>query len=206
MATPKSQRIGIWVIAVVMLVGTIGSFAVMVLASDNDRKDQAEQQKLIEEYQKQMEEAQKEEQEKADKLSVTHYPIFKGYESSPKQFDPKKVGDDVSKKDLKIGAGTELRKGDNYQVYYIGWNPDGKVFDSSFDGASLKYPLDTTDPAIGGPTGLVEGWQEGVIGMKVGGVREITIPSELGYKDQDRGELLRPNTPMKFVMYLIEIK
>lgn len=198
MATPKSQRIGIWVIAVVMLVGTIGSFAVMVLASDNDRKEQAEQQKIYEEYQKEMEKQQAE----AKKLATTHYPIFEAYESTPKQFDPKTVGSKVVKKDLKVGSGAEIKDGDGYVAYYIGWNPDGKTFDSSFEGGSLKAPLETT-----GTSGeLIPGWEQGVIGMKVGGVRQLTIPAKLAYDDQSPSEDIPANSPLKFIVYIIEKK
>jgi hypothetical protein len=59
MATRKRQRVGIWIIASVLLVGTIGSFFAMILQGNNDRTDQQSQQKMIEEYKKQLAEAQK---------------------------------------------------------------------------------------------------------------------------------------------------
>ncbi len=52
---------------------------------------------------------------------------------------------------------------------------------------------------------LIPGWAEGVIGMRVGGVREITIPSDLAYKDQGSGNDIPPNTPIKFIVYVIAI-
>jgi len=191
MATPKSQRIGILIIAFVMVVGTIGSFMIMILSSQNSQKDVAEQNKILEEYQKQIEEQQK-------KQSDKYYSKFAKYKNSPEAFNAKKVGSKVKKTDLKNGTGSEIKKGTTYQAYYIGWNPKGKVFDSSFNGKALKAPIDTS--ATGG---LIKGWDEGVIGMKVGGVREITIPSDLAYGENGSGGQIPPNTPIKFIIMII---
>lgn len=196
MATPKSQRIGIWVIAVVLLVGTLGSFAVMILEGKNSQSDQAQQQKLIEEYQKQLAEQQKQ----ADELSAKYYGDFSQYKDKPAAFDMNQVGDKVTTSDLKQGDGAEITADTKYQAYYIGWNPKGKTFDSSISGEKLKAPIDTTT------TTTIEGWTQGVVGMKVGGVREITIPSDLAYKDQGSGDDIPPNTPLKFIVMVIATK
>lgn len=196
MATPKRQRIGIWVIAIVMLVGTIGSFAIMVLEGDNAKRDQEEQNKLLEQYQKQLEEQQKQ----ADELSVTYYPQIKEYQGKPAEFDMNQVGNEVTTTDLKVGDGAEITDETFYQAYYIGWNPKGKTFDSSFDGEKLKAPIDTSQ------TSLISGWTEGVKGMKVGGVREITIPSDKAYGEQGSGDNIPPNTPIKFIVMVIATK
>lgn len=193
MATPKSQRIGILIIAVVMLVGTLGSFAIMILAGENAKTDMAEQNKLLEEYQKQMEEEQK----KAEELSATYYPQFKPYQDDPAAFDAATVGDKVTTKDLVVGTGKDIAEGVTYKAYYIGWNPKGKSFDSSFDGEKLKAPLDTSQIS------LIPGWGEGVIGMKEGGVREITIPSDKAYGETGQGDDIPPNTPIKFIVMII---
>jgi FKBP-type peptidyl-prolyl cis-trans isomerase len=198
MATQKSQRIGIWIIAAVLLVGTIGSFAVMILQGNNDRTDQQNQQKLIEEYKKQMEEQQK----LADQLSAQYYPEFSQFKNAPAEFSADAVGDKLATNDLKQGTGADITKDTKYQAYYIGWNPKGKAFDSSFDGEKLKAPIDTSQEGIG----LIEGWSQGVVGMKVGGVREITIPSDLAYKDQGQGDDIPPNTPLKFIVMIIATK
>lgn len=190
MATAKSQRIGIWIIAVVMLVGTIGSFAVMILANENGQKEQAE-------YNKQLEAQQKELAEKSKELNDKYYPIFSEYKSAPAEFNKDEVGDKVITKDLKEGDGAKLTNETKYEAYYIGWNPRGKMFDSSFDGDKLKAPLDTSQLT------LIEGWNTGVIGMKVGGIREITIPSDLAYGEAGSGEDIPANTPIKFIIMVI---
>lgn len=196
MATPKSQRIGIWVIAVVMIIGTIGSFAVMVLANNNAKVDQDQQNKLYEEYQKQL----KQQQAQTAGLSDKYYPIFKDYQNSPAPFDANSVGSTVTTQDLKVGDGATITADTKYQAYYIGWNPKGKSFDSSFNGQALKDPLDTSQMSV------IPGWQQGVIGMKVGGVREITIPSDLAYGDKGSGNDIPPNTPIKFIVMIITTK
>lgn len=197
MATPKKQRIGIWVIAVVMLLGTIGSFVAMILSNTNAKIDQEQQQKLYADYQKQMAETQKQ----AGALSDKYYGEFVQYKTTPASFDAAGVGDKVMTNDLKQGDGAEITKDTKYQAYYIGWNPKGKTFDSSFDGEKLKAPIDTSQSG-----GLISGWETGVVGMKVGGVREITIPSDLAYGDKGSGDDIPPNTPIKFIVMIIATK
>jgi len=198
MATPKKQRIGIWIIAAVMLVGTIGSFVVMVLANENNQKDLAEQQKYYDEYMKKLEEQQKVDDAAAKGLSDKYYSMFAQYGSMSAAFDESSVGDSVTTKDLKVGDGAEIKEDTKYKAYYIGWTPKGTVFDSSIQDGALKAPIDTSQ------MNLIEGWNQGAVGMKVGGVREITIPSDLAYGEEGSGESIGPNTPIKFIVMIIE--
>lgn len=189
MATTKAQRIGIWIIAVFMAVGTIGSFAIIVLANSNSQTDQARVQQLTSEYQSKVA-AQKEE------LSEKYYDTFKQYESRVASFDAVGVNE-LKTEDLAEGDGETLTADSSFTAYYIGWTPDGKVFDGSIDGDSLKQPFDVT------PGQVIQGWSKGVEGMKVGGVREVAIPSDLAYGEQGSGTLIAPNTPIKFVIMVI---
>lgn len=199
--TPKAQRIGILVIAIVMVAGTLGSFAMLILGSNNAR---TEQNQLAKEYQEALEKQQKETKE----LSDTYYPIFKEYENRPAEFDPETVGDTVTAVDLKEGDGEVVTDESTYRAYYIGWNPKGKMFDSSFSGQSLSAPLTHLSNGMwefsGGQTGnVIEGWTKGIVGMKVGGVRELTIPSDLAYGEAGSGDVIPPNTPLKFIIMII---
>ena len=198
MATPKKQRIGIWILAAVMLVGTLGSFVVMILANQNSQQDSAAQQKAYDEYMKQVEEQKAAEEAAGKVLSEKYYTTFAAYRDAPAEFDKDSVGDAVATKDLKVGDGAEINENTKYKAYYIGWTPNGKVFDSSFDDKSLKAPIDTSVMS------LIDGWNQGVVGMKVGGVREITIPSDLAYGEEGSGENIGPNTPIKFIVMVIE--
>lgn len=189
--TPKTQRIGILVIAIVMVVGTLGSFAMMILANENQT---SEQDKLASEYQEMLEKQQKE----AGELSSTYFTEFKSYESRPAAYDAGSVGDEVTFVDVKEGDGDTLTKDStNYRAYYIGWNPQGVVFDGSINGESLKAPLDLSQMT------LIPGWYDGVNGMKINGVREITIPAALAYGEAGSGEAIAPNTPIKFLIMAI---
>lgn len=197
--TPKGQRIGIWIITVVMTIGIIGSFAVMILGTQNQEAADKQAAKQQAAQQKQLAEEQKKAAEQSDK----YYPTFSKYQNTPSQFDPTTVGKTVTSQDLVTGTGAEVTKTSNYQAYYIGWNPDGKTFDSSFSGSSLKAPLDTA--SLGGPSGLIKGWSQGVVGMKVGGIRELTIPAALAYGDQSPSADIPANTPLKFIIYIVKV-
>lgn len=194
MATSKAQRVGIWVIAVVMAVGTIGSFFVIILANDNAKVDQDIALKQQEEYNKVVKEYQEKIDAQNKVLTAQYFGEFSGYASQVTAFDKDSVKE-LATEDLKIGDGEEIKEGTKYSAYYIGWNPDGEVFDQSIDGDKLKSPIP------GG--GLIEGWNKGVIGMKIGGVRVLTIPSDLAYKEAGSGDKIPPNTPLKFVVFAI---
>jgi len=196
MATPKSQRIGIWVIAIVMLIGTIGSFAVMILGSQNSGTDQARVKQLTEQYQKEYTAYQAKVDAQASELSAKYFAEFNQYASRPATFDRDSVKELV-KNDLKVGDGDTLGKDATFTAYYIGWGPNGKVFDSSLDGDKLKAPITAS------PGGVITGWISGAEGMKIGGIREITIPSDDAYGEKGSGESIPPNTPLKFIMMVI---
>lgn len=194
MATTKSQRIGIWIIAIVLTVGTIGSFFVMVLANKNAKIDLESQQQLKEKYQKIAAEYQAKVDAQSKELSAKYYSVLVQYKDQVNKFNAVDVKT-LGKKDLLVGDGTEIKKDTKYSAYYIGWNPDGKIFDQSIDSDKLKAPLPGD--------GLISGWTEGVIGMKMGGVRELTIPADKAYGDKGQGDLIPPHTPLKFIVLVI---
>lgn len=196
MATQTSQRVGIWVIAIVMLVGTIAGFAAMILIPKNQESDQARLQRLMDDYQKEQTAYQAKVNAQGAELSKQYYDTFKQYESRPAAFDGGSVNE-LKKEDLKVGGGAELKKGDEFAAYYIGWNPKGKVFDGSINGTALKAPIIVT------PGSVITGWTEGVEGMKVGGVRELTIPADKAYGATAKGEDIPANTPLKFIIMVI---
>jgi len=89
--------------------------------------------------------------------------------------------------ELKDGTGKTAKEGDSVSVHYTGWFTDGTVFDSSVDrGKPLEFKL------IAGPGGVIQGWVEGVTGIKEGGKRKLIIPYQLAY-----GEAGRPGIPPK---------
>ncbi len=194
MSTTKSQRIGIWIIAVVLTIGTIGSFFVIILANSNSKIDQAAASTQQEQYNKLVADYQAKVSAQATELSAKYFPEFSTYASQVGSFNAADVKS-LGKQDLKIGDGAEIKSDTAYSAYYIGWNPDGKVFDQSIDGTKLKAPIPGS--------GLIKGWTDGVIGMKIGGVRVLTIPADQAYGDKGSGDLIPPHTPIKFVVMAI---
>ena len=171
-----------------MTVGTLGSFAVMALAGNNQKNDQTKLQELTAEYQKKV-------AAQTDELSTKYFSVLQPFESRPAAFAAADVTE-LTTTDLVVGTGDTLADGaTNYSIYYIGWNPEGKVFDQSISGSSLKAPL------AGGK--FVEGMNKGVVGMKLGGVREISIPSAQAYGATGQGADIPANTPIKFIVLAI---
>lgn len=96
-------------------------------------------------------------------------------------------------------AKKEVVNGNLIRVNYIGWRAsDGVVFDKSFDRGDEGFTF-----RVG--AGVIEGWSQGVLGMKVGEVRRLKIPSSLAYGENGAGELIPPNTGLIFDVELLEI-
>lgn len=196
MSVTKAQRVGIWVIAVFMAVGTIGSFVIIVLANNNAQTDQAKISELQAEYTKEYEAYQAKVAAQADELSKTYFPVFSPYADRVAAYEASEVTE-LKTEDLVVGDGEELTQDSSFTAYYIGWNPKGVVFDGSIDGDKLKAPFTAQ------PGGVIKGWSQGVEGMKVGGIRQLSIPADLAYGETGSGENIPANTPIKFVMMVI---
>lgn len=200
MATPRSQRIGIWIITIVMAIGAVGVYFVAILANSNDAGKNERIQKLITDYQSKVAKQNKD-------LSDKYYGLLSQYASRVHSFEKEPAEQGIIKEDLVVGDGEVVGDDTKLAAYYIGWNPDGKIFDQSIEGTALKSPL---GDIVGMNQGLknatiIEGWKEGMKGMKLGGVREITIPSSLAYGENGQGADIPPNTPLKFIVLAIPV-
>ena len=197
--TSRWQRIGILIIAILLLGGTVFAYLFIFMGSSSSDTSNDE---LIADLTEQYDAKAAELEAAAAPLSDQYFDDFSGYLSEVKAYNAASAEAEVlGVKDLKTGTGKTLEEGDtDYFAYYIGWCADGSIFDSSFDDTenptALNVPLDAS-------VGLIEGWNQGVIGMKLGGVRQLTISGDLAYGDTQ--EICGGyNSPLKFIILAIE--
>ena len=201
--TPAWQRYSIWVILILTVVSTVALYVSSFLQTESNSEAQKKQSQVLKKYQ----DYRKKVEEQAKELSAKYYDSFKEYEKAPVAFNAASVKE-LTKKDLKEGNGEEFTDSTTkFQAYYIGWKPDGIVFDGSFENGRLKSPV--VFRKEGKKWGLIEGWSEGLKGMKVGGIRELSIPADKAYgaqgsvNQEDSSKTIGPNTPLKFIVMLI---
>ena len=105
---------------------------------------------------------------------------------------------DLQIEELVAGEGAVATAGQKVKVHYTGWLLDGKKFDSS---------LDRGDPFVFvlGKGQVIQGWDQGVQGMKVGGKRKLTIPSEMGYGSRGFPGAIPPNATLVFEVELLGV-
>lgn len=100
--------------------------------------------------------------------------------------------------DTKVGTGAEAVPGRKVKVHYTGTLLDGLKFDSSRDsGQPFEFTL--------GQREVIDGWDEGIKGMRVGGIRQLVIPASMGYGANGSGENIPPNAALKFEVELLEV-
>ncbi|MGZ3460744.1 MAG: FKBP-type peptidyl-prolyl cis-trans isomerase [Archangium sp.] len=101
--------------------------------------------------------------------------------------------------DLKVGAGAEAAPGKTVTVHYVGTLTNGSKFDSSRDrNEGFTFRL--------GAGQVIEGWDKGVAGMKVGGLRKLTIPPEMGYGARGFPPVIPPNSTLVFEVELLQVR
>lgn len=210
--TSVKMRIIIIAIAVFMLGSTFALYAGIVLNynSPNSTSGKAEKQARFEEL---YSEYQDKVEAQGAELSKVYYDSFLPYKSRVRSYNAASVIE-LKVEDLVVGSGRELTSVDDidYAAYYIGWLSDETVFDSSFD--NYANPSALKSPLVG-TSSMIQGWLEGIArttnddgslmweGMRIGGVREITIPAALAYGSTEQGAI-PANSPLKFVVYLID--
>ncbi|MEV0003540.1 FKBP-type peptidyl-prolyl cis-trans isomerase [Micromonospora sp. NPDC050980] len=107
---------------------------------------------------------------------------------------------DLVVEDITVGDGPEAHAGQLASVHYVGVaHSTGREFDASWNrGETFEFPL--------GGGQVIAGWDQGVIGMKVGGRRRLTIPPHLGYGARGAGGVIKPNETLVFVVDLLGVR
>ena len=100
--------------------------------------------------------------------------------------------------DITVGTGAEAKPSGHVKVHYTGWLTTGKKFDSSVGGSPFDFIL--------GQGEVIKGWDEGVVGMKVGGKRQLRIPPELAYGEDGHPPQIPQNATLIFDVRLVEVK
>jgi peptidylprolyl isomerase len=101
--------------------------------------------------------------------------------------------------DITVGTGDEAVKGKNVSVHYVGvaWS-NGQEFDASWNrGEAFEFRL--------GAGQVIQGWDDGVAGMKVGGRRQLTIPPDMGYGSRGAGGVIKGGETLVFVVDLLNV-
>jgi len=110
---------------------------------------------------------------------------------------PKTSADGLQYWEIKVGTGATAVAGNKVHVHYTGWLTNGKQFDSSVGKAPFSFTL--------GAKQVIQGWDEGVAGMKVGGKRQLRIPPELAYGSKGYPGVIPPNATLIFDVELLSI-
>ena len=180
--TSTKQRVFIAIIAILMLGSIIAGYAAIILNGSSDNGDTSSTNEVDEAKVAEYQEAYEKLQEEFSEKTKDDYNKFIAYKSEIKAFNETSANEDGLKvKDLEKGSGEKISEDNSeYLAYYVGWCADESIFDSSFD--------DNDNPTaftkiLDASLGMIEGWDQGVEGMHLGGIREITIPGELAYGD-----------------------
>lgn len=200
------QRVVIIVIAILLLGSTVLTYMFIVMGNSNSNTSSSVDEDKVNELIAEYDAKQAEIDEAAKPLSDKYFDEFKKYQSNVKAYNSATANSKVLEtEDLKVGTGKTLAEGDtDYAAYYLGWCADGSIFDSSFNNEAdtdistatgLKAPID--------PGSLIEGWNQGVVGMKLGGVRQITMSGDLAYGDT-REICGGYGSPLKFIVMALE--
>ena len=196
--TSTKQRVVIITIAVLMLGSMIASYAAIILNGGKSSADSSADSSISDEKIAEYEAAYSRKKEEFEKASAGDFSRFIKYKSEIKAYNEASANENgVKVKDLEVGSGRELGVDDSdYLAYYVGWCADESIFDSSFDNNSDPKAF---SKILDASLGMIEGWNLGIEGMKIDGIRIVTIASEFAYKDQM--EICGGyNKPLKFMI------
>ena len=125
-------------------------------------------------------------------------PVFAGQDPAPANGREVVTPSGLKYTDLRLGQGDEAAQGKIVEVHYVGWLEGGARFDSSKDDRPFTFRLGAGD--------ALKGWDEGLLGMKVGGKRRLVIPPDLGFGKQGVGSVVPPNAILFYEFDLLGVR
>ncbi len=127
------------------------------------------------------------------------WPFGSSSSTSNQQGTPTTTGNEALQvSDIVVGSGAAVKAGDTLSVNYVGSFTDGSVFDASANhGGPFNFVL--------GAGEVIPGWDQGLVGMKVGGTRKLVVPPSLAYGTQGAGNVIPPNTTLVFTIQLLSV-
>lgn len=179
----NAQRVVILMAVGGFIFSSVAVTALYFLQNNNQEDSQSSQAEALKKLQEQQEAQQ-----------VPKEPLI-GYEATA--FDPASVTE-LKVETLKAGEGVAATKDSTVSANYFGWTSDGKIFDSTQKG-------DSATPMVRPLGSLIEGWVEGLTGVKAGSTVKLSIPADKAYGSADDGSG-RPFGPLVFVIELKEVK
>lgn len=202
--TSWQTRIVIGIIAFLMLFSTVAVYALIVLSSENKKKTGANVSEELTKVEEELSVKRNDVETLATELSSKYYGELSNYRSNVKSYNAASVDNaGLKTNDLKVGDGAEITAETSYYAYYIGWCADESVFDSSFNSWENPTELNAPIQYEVGTSSFVAGWEEGVVGMHIGGIRQIDIPGALAYGEA-REICGDTNSPLKFMVYAVD--
>ena len=204
--TSVGQRVAISIIAFFMLGSIIASYAAIIVG--NSTSNSEETQKLSDERMSYYTDNYASKLAAFKEATAADFATFAPYLSEVKAYNETTLNESttVQVRDLLVGTGRTLgADSDDYLAYFVGWCADESVFESSLDTqspASASAFATMLDPSLIKEmygSKLIEGWYMGMNGAKIGGIREVAIPSSLAYKD-DKEICGGYNKPIKYLI------
>lgn len=192
----KRQQIIIFGLVGIMLLSVVGAAALMLVGNDTSTSTSDELSDDLAEQLAELE--QRQEQEAAAQTCAPLSPVEGAAAlETPEVVTYENPLDKLAVEDLKVGSGAEVATGDCIVAHYHGTlASDGTVFDSSFErGSPARFSLN----------GVIQGWQQGIPGMKEGGIRRLAIPYELAYGEDGRPPTIGPKADLIFTVELVRI-
>ena len=179
--TSTKQRVVIGLIALIMVGSMVASYAAIVInGNKSSSASSSETTKVSDERIAYYQDGYASALDKFKSTTAGDFAKFQEYLSAVGEYDETAANEgEVKTKDRAVGEGREIGAEDSdYLAYYVGWCADGSVFDSSLDSVSNPTAF---AKALDVSIGMIDGWTEGATGMRIGGVRRITIPGAKAY-------------------------